>query len=375
MKYMAGILIGLAAMTAQASHTIKITIAGLPAAPATDLLYIAGNFNNWNPRDDQFRLQKNEQGLFFIELQHMPAGSYQFKFTRGSWNTGETDEKGVDLPNRALTVAGDTSLQLSIAGWKDGFAQAPQHSTASAQVAIVDTAFPIPELNRTRRIWIYLPADYATSAKRYPVLYMHDGQNLFDDATSFAGEWGVDEAMDSLKNACIVVGIDNGGAKRMTEYNPNDTKQYGKGEGRAYLLFIVNTLKPYIDKKYRTMPARQHTWMAGSSMGGLISFYAGLYYPQVFGGLGIFSPSFWIAPQLKTQLKHLANRKEHAHQKYYFYAGGSEGRNMAPDMQAMAAALKQAAGVQVTTVVNPQGKHNEPTWRAAFPLFYQWLRR
>ena len=128
---------------------------------------------------------------------------------------------------------------------------------------------------------------------------MHDGQNLFDKATSFAGEWGIDEAMDSIKNACIVVGIDNGGLKRMYEYNPNDTKQYGRGEGRAYLAFIVNNLKPFIDKKYRTLPGKQYTWMAGSSMGGLITFYAGLYYPQVFGGLGVFSPSFWIAPQSK----------------------------------------------------------------------------
>jgi predicted alpha/beta superfamily hydrolase len=203
---------------------------------------------------------------------------------------------------------------------------------------------------------------------------MHDGQNLFDNATSFAGEWGVDEAMDSIKNACIVVGIDNGGVKRMTEYNPDNTKQYGKGEGKAYLAFIVNNLKPFIDKKYRTLAGKQHTWMAGSSMGGLISFYAGLYYPEVFGGLGIFSPSFWIVPQIKTQLKQLAKKAGHGSQKYYFYAGGAEDKTMAPDMEAVAGELKKAAGPKIITVVNPEGKHNEPTWSAAFPAFYKWIR-
>src|SRR6185436_17362584 len=97
---------------------------------------------------------------------------------------------------------------------------------------------------------LYLPKGYKQSKKRYPVLYMHDGQNLFDDSTSFSGEWKVDETLDLLENPCIVVGIDNGGLKRMNEYNPHDTEQFGKGEGHQYLEFIAKTLKPYIDKKY-----------------------------------------------------------------------------------------------------------------------------
>lgn len=372
---MAGIIMGLLTVTPQPPYTIKITITGLPAAPATDVIYLAGNFNNWNPQDESFRLQKDATGNFFIEIKEVDAGAYEFKFTRGSWNWSETDDKGNDLPNRKIMIAADTSVQFSIAGWKDGFAQQQKISTASERVSIIDTAFAIPQLNRTRRIWIYLPKGYETSGKQYPVLYMHDGQNLFDKATSFAGEWGIDEAMDSINNACIVVGIDNGGLKRMLEYNPNDTKQYGKGEGRAYLAFIVNNLKPFIDKKYRTLPGRQYTWMAGSSMGGLITFYAGLYYPQVFGGLGIFSPSFWIAPQIQTQVKQLANKAAHGSQKYYFYAGGAEAKNMATDMQAVAAEMKKAAHPRIITVVNPLGNHNEPTWSAAFPAFFNWITR
>lgn len=121
---------------------------------------------------------------------------------------------------------------------------------------------------------------------------MQDGQNLFDDATSYAGEWGIDEHLDSLfssgKKEAIIVGIDNGLSKRMTEYNPYSFQQFGKGEGNEYVDFLVKNLKPFIDKKYRTLKNKQNTFIAGSSMGGLISLYAALKYPKIFVGAGIF---------------------------------------------------------------------------------------
>lgn len=266
-----------------------------------------------------------------------------------------------------------TEYRFTIAGWKDGFETESCVSTASEQVAVLDTAFSIPQLGRNRRIWIYLPKGYHRTGKKYPVLYMHDGQNLFDNATAFAGEWGVDKSLDAVKNECIVVGIDNAGVQRMNEYNPNNTRRFGKGEGKAYLSFIVNSLKPFIDKKYRTLNDKQHTYMAGSSMGGLISFYAGLYYPQVFGVLGILSPSFWIAPQLKTQVKQLARESSHAAQKYFFYAGGEEAHETAKNMSAIANEIKKAANPKTAIVIDPHGKHNEATWCAVFPEFYKWI--
>ena len=165
--------------------------------------------------------------------------------------------------------------------------------TASFNVKVMDTAFFMPQLNRTRRIWIYLPPSYRATKIYYPVLYMHDGQNLFDNATSYSGEWGIDEYLDSIftlgKKEVIVVGIDNGLSKRMNEYNPYSFRQYGKGEGDEYVDFLVKNLKPFIDKHYRTLPGKKDTYIAGSSMGGLISLYAVLKYPAVFGGAGIFS--------------------------------------------------------------------------------------
>ena len=118
----------------------------------------------------------------------------------------------------------DVSLECNVAGWKDDYPERPKRYTASPQVKIIDTAFNMTQLGRTRRIWLYLPKSYATSTKTYPVLYMQDGQNLFNEQTAGFGEWGVDECLDTLgkiiNRECIVVGIDNGGDKRLNEYSP-----------------------------------------------------------------------------------------------------------------------------------------------------------
>jgi predicted alpha/beta superfamily hydrolase len=205
------------------------------------------------------------------------------------------------------------------------------------------------------------------------VLYMHDGQNVFDDSTSFSGEWGVDEALDTLgpqTGECIVVAIDHGGDKRLNEYSPYDMAKYGKGEGDLYVDFIVKTLKPYIQKHYRVKRCRKHRFIAGSSMGGLISFYAMLKYPKVFGGAGVFSPAFWIVPQLKNAI---AAKAKHVKGRIYFYAGKDESESMVPDMMAVFGAMSRLSKAKMTTVIRTGGQHNEARWRQEFPLFYKWL--
>jgi predicted alpha/beta superfamily hydrolase len=250
-----------------------------------------------------------------------------------------------------------------------------QH-TVSKNVTVIDTAFFIPQLKRTRRVWIYLPESYnASRLKKYPVLYMHDGQNVFDEATSFAGEWGVDEALDSLTEKtkeCIVVAVDNGGDKRMNEYNPYDHKKFGKGEGDKYVDFLVKTLKPFIDKKYRTLKDRPNTFIAGSSMGGLISLYAVLKYPKIFGGAGVFSPAFWVAPALYNEIK---KKTGAVNAKVYFMAGGQESETMVQDMLKAFDAMRKLSKSKMTTVIRSEGKHNEATWRKEFPEFYNWMMK
>lgn len=158
-----------------------------------------------------------------------------------------------------------------------------------------------PQLGNQRDLLVYLPPSYHFTARRYPVIYMHDGQNLFDNATSYAGEWGVDETMEQLGYneglEAIIVGIPNTGADRLAEYSPFPDHHMGGGRGDHYLDFIVETIKPLIDGDFRTMPARKYTGIMGSSMGGLISLYAFFRNSNTFGYAGIMSPSLWFAEE------------------------------------------------------------------------------
>ncbi len=157
--------------------------------------------------------------------------------------------------------------------------------------------FYSPQLDNQRDLLVYLPPGYDEGIERYPVVYMHDGQNLFDATTSFAGvEWGVDEQMEALARRglqAIVVGINHMGARRIAEYNPFEDQDHGVGVGEAYLAFLAETLKPYIDRSFRTRPEPSQTLLFGSSMGGLISLYGLLRRPEVFARVGVMSPALW----------------------------------------------------------------------------------
>ena len=176
-------------------------------------------------------------------------------------------------------------------------------------------AFPSQYVTpRTVRVWT--PSDY-DAAKRYDVLYMHDGQMLFDSRVAWNHqEWGVDEAMDSLISSgkirpCIVVGIDNTD-ERIGEYSPDDITEFmtaGKpvyngiqSQGNAYLQFLVEEVKPFVDSVYSTYPERSHTWVIGSSCGGLISSYALCKYPDVFGGAACLSTHCTLAYPLPQKV-------------------------------------------------------------------------
>jgi len=214
-----------------AQYTLQLSTFMLPENhPADENIYLAGTFNNWNPKDEKFKLQKSSTGSYSISVS-VKEKTGEYKLTRGSWDKAECDKNGNDIANRYYDTEVNELVGLTVKGWKDKFASNVKQSTASKNVKIIDTAFFIPQLNRKRTIRVYLPGGYTTSKKRYPVLYMHDGQNLFDNATSFAGEWGVDEFMDSTHlKKCIIVGIDNDGGKRMSEYNIYDNEKFGKGE-------------------------------------------------------------------------------------------------------------------------------------------------
>jgi predicted alpha/beta superfamily hydrolase len=376
-KFFAILVFSFCLFLAHGQYTVRIIITDIAAKPKDDI-YISGNFNNWNPGDYKMKLKPFAGGRRIIVFNDLDTGHYEFKFTRGSWDKVETTSKGDGIENRTMDIKSDTSLELIIAGWKDDAPEKPKPNTASANVQIIDTAFFIPQLNRYRKIWIYLPSSYnKTKNKTYPVLYMHDGQNLFNEQTSaFGMEWGVDECLDTLatqlNKECIVVGIDNGGDRRMTEYNPYDDAKYGKGEGKQYIEFIATTLKTYVDNHYRTLKDANHTFIAGSSMGGLISMYALVEYPDVFGAAGIFSPAFWMAPQLYTDVADVKWQKKF---RIYFYAGQKENNTMVRDMLRMVNVIKQKNCCELQDVTFPLGQHNENYWREEFDDFYRWLMK
>ncbi|MEO6549519.1 MAG: alpha/beta hydrolase-fold protein [Ferruginibacter sp.] len=353
-------------------YTVSFRLVGLPSTHIGESVYVAGSFNGWNPATNTQRQPKRKEPSF-IQLDNIVAGEYQFKFTRGSWQTVECKANGEDADNRIIKIASDTIISVSISSWKDNFTVLQKKHTASSNVQIIDTAFLIPQLGRTRRIWMYLPAGYESSSKRYPVMYMQDGQNLFDDNTSGFGEWGIDESVDSMvrkgKPGCIIVGIDNG-PRRLNEYNPYEFKSFGAGEGDLYLNFIVKTLKPFIDDNYRTLTNPLNTIIAGSSMGGLIAYYAMLKYPDVFGKAGIFSPAFWTAEGIR-KLTDSAGKKIKG--TLFFYIGGKEGDSYISDMKVITDKLGQNSTVLMYVIVDPDGNHNERAWRKWFPEFYNWV--
>ncbi len=368
----------LSACAAAPKNQLTLTLITTPlATPADDSIYLAGSFNNWNPADPAYKMQKIAAGQYQY-IFPIQGGIAAYKFTRGSWQTVETDSAGNEVENRSINLQAATDIVVAVAGWKDQLLpESKKESTATANVLILDSAFAMPQLNRSRRIWLYLPPDYGTSTQRYPVLYMHDGQNLFDAATSFSGEWGVDEALNLLigqgQPAAIVVGIDNGDDKRIAEYSPWENKEYGGGEGAAYISFIVETLKPFIDSRYRTMPDQAHTSLAGSSLGALISLYGALEYPNVFGRIGLFSPAFWFNPQIFDHTAHKISPA--AGQRFYFIASQQESESMVPDMQQVKE-LMQQQGVKAENIsyqYSEDGAHSEWYWQREFPKAYRWL--
>jgi len=355
-----------------AQYRVVVKLGKYPVKHSGDTAFLAGNFNNWNPGNNDFRFLLTGENSFELIL-NLPAGQYAYKSTRGNWGTVEclADEKDVD--NHSFKVTADTTIEINIEAWRDDFGVITRNHTASKNVHVIDTAFFIPQLNRSRRIWIYLPEGYENSKKQFSVLYMHDGQNIFDEYTAGFGEWGVDECLDSLvrsgKPACIVVGIDNG-PKRLNEYNPFAFRDFGEGEGDQYLNFISQTLKPFIDKRYRTLSSKENTMIAGSSMGGLISYYAMIKQPQVFSKAGVFSPAFWTAPAITPLTDSLASK---VNGKFFFYMGGKEGEAYINDMQTIQELLGEKSSAMIYSVVDDEGMHNEKAWRKWFAEFYIWM--
>lgn len=263
-----------------------------------------------------------------------------------------------------------------------------QTHTVTGTVQYLDALWS-PQLGNQRPILVYLPASYAQGDRHYPVLYMHDGQNLFDAYTSFAGEWQVDETLQALAQEgieALVVGIPNIGSERLNEYSPFPDPRHGGGKADQYLQFLVETLKPLIDAAFRTRPEREYTGIMGSSMGGLISLYGFFAQPKVFGFAGVMSPAFWFG---RRAIFPYVLRQAHLPGKIYLDAGTTEvtfplsrlmpphiGQPVCADARRMTDILRRLGyrdGRDLLYVEEKGAPHHETAWARRLPEALRFL--
>lgn len=280
---------------------LEIVLTIPPSTPGDSDIFITGSHSligNWNGAGKQ--LKEIAPGLFTISLEFNDTDQIEFKFTRGSFQTVEKSDCGREIPNRTVAVRpGETiTKKYNVGAWADAFAHGKPQITGDYQIF---RSFSSENLHYNRDIIVWLPPSYSVDKnRRFPVLYMHDGRNIFDPSTSFSGiDWGVDEAMtDGINNGslieAIVVAVDNT-PDRMSEYTPFPDPKHLGGNGESYVKFLVDELKPFIDNRFRTLADPANTHIGGSSLGGLISLYAGISRPETFGGIIAMSPSIWWA--------------------------------------------------------------------------------
>jgi predicted alpha/beta superfamily hydrolase len=249
-------------------------------------------------------------------------------------------------------------------GWQDYQSYVQHRSHTVVGTLIVMSSVWSPQLDNHRDILVYLPPTYNQTTRPYPVIYMHDAQNLFDRATGFAGqEWEVDETMEALSAEgieAIVVGIPHMGAARMQEYNPFPDFRDGRGE--QYLDFLIDTLKPLIDHDFRTQPEREHTGLFGSSMGGLISLYGFFERSNVFGFAGVMSPSLWVAGEA---IYDTVESSAFVPGKIYLDNGTRE--TSARKMKSVLVEKGYKPGKNLLYVVEKEAEHHEPAWARRLP--------
>ncbi len=359
--------------TDQAVHSKKIIL----HTPQDDErpVFIAGNFNNWTTQDRRFLMTKTAAGqyefTFPIDLQ--PEEELIYKFTKGDWSEVEIDRYGNRTPNRHWNDNKPIKLE-KVAKWRKNWL--PYRPSQLPQIHLISEEFEIPQLNKTRKIWALLPHDYTTSNEAYPVLYLQDAQNLFHENGQF-GNWQIDKKLAVMSDygigKIIIIAVEHAESERLQEYNVGTTV-LGTGHGKKYIRFITDTLKPFVDKTYRTKPGRDFTGIGGSSMGGLVSIFSGLIYPEVFGKLMIFSPSLWVIPKIKLGFLDIFEPMD---TRIYLYAGGDESETMVKHVVKFRKRLLKRESLQgkmkVRLSINNEGKHNENYWSDEFPKAIEWL--
>lgn len=339
-------------------------------------IFIAGNFNDWKVNDERFRMNKTAKGHYKFAFPEAAVSKkpLEYKYLRNGWENVELDEYGCHINNRYIENPQGV-VQDNVPRWRQtGLEYDPALLPISK---IITNEFEMPQLGKRRRVSILLPYNYDKTNRHYPVIYLQDGQNLFNDYAPY-GTWAVDKRLAVLQERgqgdVIVVAIDHGGAERISEFTPYTGTKFGITDGKKYARFMVETLKPYIDYHYRTLPQREFTGIGGSSMGALISIYAALMYPQVYSKMMIFSPSLWLTPKIYFDAIKFSSPYQ---SKIYVYAGGKESSSMIPNVERFKDAIAKrgldSANIDFKLSVDKKGLHNEERWGREFPRAVEWL--
>jgi pullulanase len=389
MKHLTSIL-GLAALltlvspmtVAAAEVTFRVTVPANTDPTAT--VHIAGDFQSWQPGNPDYKLTDIGDQIWEIVLPLEEGQAIQYKFTLGDWSRVEKGPKGEEIQNRLHKVTGDEVLSLKVSTWAHGEARQPSKTGNIEQITV-------PEFLDDRPVWVYLPPGYDKETdRRYPVLYMMDGQNIFDNATGFAGEWRVDETLEELIPAgkvtpLIVVAVSNGSDKRTKEYTPwySSDHEAGGGGGK-HLKKWIEILLPHIDANYRTLKGPENTGLAGSSLGGLMTMYAAYTHPDVFGKLGSFSPTLgWAGGRLPGMIA----KKDKPDITIYMDMGTREWGNFKDDdgneiddsidrlrrMRDILVGQGFVVGWDLMVVEGEGDRHNEAFWSKRFPGAVEFL--
>lgn len=280
--------------------TLEVRVFRVPDNTPDEAIYLACDRNGWRPDEPAMRLARDGV-TSVVRVAGVRAGEQILcKFTRGSWATVERTDRGDELTNRAITFdPAHPTVALYVERWAD---RAAPSSTRSGSIRSLGPV-QIPQLGRTREAWVYLPPGYEGGAERYPVLYLYDGQNVFDARTAaFGREWAVDEALEALfyerrLGGVIAVAVANGEAERPCEYNvfasdPHPGCASGAALGDGLNAFYAEVLKPRIDREFRSDPDRLRTAIMGSSMGGSMATRLGWQRSAVFSRVAALSPSY-----------------------------------------------------------------------------------
>ncbi len=357
-------------------------------------LFLASNANNWNPSDARWKLRPvsaDQPGRYSLDIPIaiIPQGVLEYKLTKGSWATVEVDADRRDIPNRVFQAAdikpGQSlhEVNISVPAFADERSDESDSSSVVGTLEIFD--FTSEVLGNTRKVRVWLPEQYAAETeRRFGVLYMHDGQNCFDVATTaFGMEWRIDETMTGLIASgevppLIVVGIDNAGADRSWEYNASyttfgDRKPYGE----KYVAMLVDELIPEIERRYRVRTGPEHTALGGSSFGGNITMLAAMERPGVFGRLLIESPAVpVVGPRYLESIQkfgetHRWTPDTEAFSGRVFLAMGTrETGNEAYNQRLVTLMGELGKAFERTThriVVEEGAVHNETAWARRFP--------